>query len=302
MNLCTLGCAVLFIASPLVAVADDLEDAFTSLKEAESKKDAALVKKLAAEACAVARQAASQPAPPDAALKEAWTKRIAFARDVELYSEYALFATALQAPAATTVDLLSTLEHQNPKSKYLNDAYAAYFQALIQTGAAAKIPAIAEKAIAHFPENVDLLLVLTEASRQQIARAGAYAERLLVALGKSKKPEGVSQADWDRRQGAARTRALFLAGISHSEKKEWFQADKDLRAALPYLKGDEQSLAAALFHLGLVNYQIGRLTLNKSRVLEAARFSDQAAQIKSPFAEQAWRNGGVMRAEAAKMR
>ena len=302
MNLCTLGCAVLLIVSPFVAVADDLEDAFNSLKEAESKKDAASVKKLAVEAYAVARQVASEPAPSDVALKEAWTKRMDFARDVETYAEYALFATAIQAPPATTVDLLSALEQQNPKSKYLNEAYGRYFQALNQTGAASKIPAIAEKAIAHLPENVDLLLVLTEASRQQIGRAGAYAERLLVALSKSKKPEGVAQADWDRRQSAARTRAHFLAGIAHSERKEWFQADTDLRAALPYLKGDEQSLAAALFHLGLVNYQIGRLTLNKARVLEAARFSDQAAQIKSPFAEQAWRNGGVMRAEAAKMR
>jgi len=302
MNLRTLGCAVLLVASPLIAVADDLEDAFNSLKEAESKKDAALVKKLAAEACAVARQVASQPAPPDAAEKEAWTKRIGFARDVELYSEYALFATALQAPPATAVDLLSALEHQNPKSKYLNDAYARYFQALNQTGAGARITAVAEKAIAHFPENVDLLLVLVEASRQQPARAGSYAERLLAALARSKKPEGVSQADWDRRQTAARTRALLIAGVAHSDKKEWFQADTDLRAALPHLKGDDQSLAAALFHLGLVNYQIGRLTLSRARILEAARFSDQAAQIKSPLAEQAWRNAGVMRTEAAKMR
>jgi hypothetical protein len=42
--------------------------------------------------------------------------------------------------------------------------------------------------------------------------------------------------------------------------------------------------------------------LNKARVLEAARFSDQAAAIKGPLAEQAWRNGGIMRAEAARMR
>jgi len=304
MNVSALGFAVLFVAAPLLGAPDDMDTAFQNLKEAEAKKDAAQVKKLAAETCALAREERSRPAPEDPAQKEVWTKRVAMARDVEVYTEYALFATAVQAPPATTVDLLAALERQNPKSKYLADAYARYFQVLNQTGAAAKIPDIAEKAVAHFPDNPDLLNVLatTAIDRKQTARAGVYAERLLAALGRSKKPEGVSQADWDRGQTAARGRAAWVAGIAHSESKEYFQADPDLRAALPLIKGNEQMLAAALFHLGLVNYQIGRLTLSKARVLEAARFSDQAAAIKSPFAEQAWRNGGVMRAEAAKMR
>jgi len=304
MRLSMLGCAVLLIASPCVAVADDLEDAFQALKEAESKKDAALVKKAAAHATSVARQVASEQAPSDAALKELWTKRIGFARDVEAYAEYTLYAAAVQAPPAVTVDLLAFLEDQSPKSKYLANAYGVYFTALNQMGGAAKVSAIAEKAIAHHPECEDLLMVLSDTAmnKQQTARAGVFAERLLAALAKSKKPEGVAQADWDRRQAIMRGRAHWIAGIAQSEKKEIFQSDKNLRAALPFVKGNEQMMAAALFHLGLVNYEIGRRMLNKARVLEAARFSDQAAAIKGPLAEQAWRNGGVMRAEAARMR
>ena len=59
--------------------------------------------------------------------------------------------------------------------------------------------------------------------------------------------------------------------------------------------------AAALFHLGLVNYQLGRMTNNKPLVLEAAKFSDRAATMKSPYAQQAWRNAHAMRTEAQAM-
>ena len=58
-----------------------------------------------------------------------------------------MYSTAVQGPPAITVELLSALEEQNPKSKYLEQAYAPYFLALNETGASAKIPAVAEKAL-----------------------------------------------------------------------------------------------------------------------------------------------------------
>ena len=47
MKLPALGMAIAFLVGPAVAVADDLEDAVQSLKDAAAKKDAPLVKKLA---------------------------------------------------------------------------------------------------------------------------------------------------------------------------------------------------------------------------------------------------------------
>lgn len=304
MNVSVLSFAILLIAGPVVGVADDLEDAYQSLKEAESKKDAAQMKKLAAETCALARQVISRPAPESEAEKEAWAKRVAYARDIELYTEYALGATALGAPAATTVDLLSALEQQNPKSKYLEEAYGGYFQALNQTGAASKIPAVAEKAIEHFPDNEDLLLVLADTAMNRKESEGAlgYAERLLTVLSKHPKPEAMSSADWARKRNAAMGRGHWIAGVMHNEKAQYYEADKDLRAALPLLKGNDSMTASALFYLGLANYQLGAATRNKARVLEAANFSDQAAAIKGPLAQQAWRNAQAMRTEAQKMR
>jgi hypothetical protein len=287
MSVFALSFAVILLFGPPAVITEDLENAFQSLTEAVSKKAAAEVKSLAAETCALARQLESVRA-----------------REIELYTEYALYATALASPPAATVDLLAALERQNPKSRYLDEAYGSYLLALHQTGAASKIPALAEKAISNFPNNEDLLLVLadTALSRKQSDRALQYAERLVATLYKHPKPEGMSAADWERKRSAALGRGHWIAGLLHAEKAQYYEADKDLRSALPLIKGNEAMLAPALFHLGVVNYELGRTTMRKARVLEAAAFSEQAAALGGPLGRQAWLNALVMKTEAGKMR
>ncbi|MGA2324913.1 MAG: hypothetical protein ABSH05_01370 [Bryobacteraceae bacterium] len=303
MRLAAIIATVLLFVGPALPAPDELEDAFRSLEEAQSKKDAALVKKLAAQTCALARKEIAAPAPESESDKEAWTKRVAYARGIELNAEYALYSTAVQGPPAITVELLSALEEQNPKSKYLEQAYAPYFLALNQTGASAKIPAVAEKAIAQFPDNEDLLLVLadTALNRKQNDRALHYATQLIAAIGKHPKPEGIPAADWQRKRKAGLARGYWITGLVQSEQNKYIAADHAFRAALPLIEGDESMLAGVLFHLGVVNYELGRLTNNKPRVLEAAKFSDRAAAMNTPYAQQAWRNAQVMRTEALKM-
>jgi hypothetical protein len=225
-------------------------------------------------------------------------------RGIELYTEYALFATAIQGPAAATVDLIAALAEQNPKSKYLENAYGAYFLALSQTGASSRIPAIAEKALASFPRNEDLLLVLADNAmdRKQRDRALGYAQRLVAALNGHPKPEEMTAAAWERRRNGALGRGHWIAGMMHSEKAQYMAADQDLRAALPLIKGNDAMTAAALFHLGLANYPLGKMTLKKAQVLEAVKFSEQAAAFQGPFAQQAWHNAQVMKTEAGRMR
>jgi hypothetical protein len=288
MKLSVLTFAVALIAGPGVAAAQDLDSAFQGLKEAESKKDVAQVKKLGVETLRLTRQMIAGASEGED--KAAAAQRVAYAREVQVRAEYALYATALQAPAAQTVELLAALAEESPKSKYLDEGgYAAYFRALNQTGQAAKVPAIAEKAIANSPDNEDLLLVLarTALDRKQSDRALGYAQRLIAAL--------------QGRKSAALGHGYYIAGVVHYEQKRLFDADKELRAALPLIQGNEQMLAYAYFNLGLVNYQLASAMRDRRRMMEASQFSDKAATIKSPIADQAWRNAGVMRAEAAKL-
>lgn len=294
--------ALLF--APVVVSTANLETSFQKLKDATAEKDVAQVKLLAAQTSALAREVLSSPAPSDDDEKQAWTSHVAFARDVELYTEYSLYATAVGAKPEITVDLLATLEQQSPKSKYLADAYGLYFYALRQTGAAAKIPSIADKAVENFPENDDALAVLTESaySRKQADRALGYAKRLTVAVNKHTRPEGMSAADWERKRNAELGAGYWIAGVVQAEKNAYFDADKDLRAALPFVAGNEGRKATALFYLGLANYQLGKMTMKKALVLEAMKFSQEAAAIQGPLAQQAWHNAMVMKDEAAKMR
>ena len=154
--------ACLLLAGAGVAAADELEDAFDNLKKAETDKDAAQVKRLAAETHALALKALSAPAPANSDEKQAWTKQVAYLKEVDLHTEYSLYAVAIQSPAPVLIDLISTLEQQNPKSKYLDLGYGSYLGAVGQAGSHAKATAIAEKAIGNFPENESLLSVLMD--------------------------------------------------------------------------------------------------------------------------------------------
>ena len=287
-----------------VVNSDDLNASFERLKEAQAQKNFAGVNKFAIELFALTRQAAAAPAPEDPAGKEAWSNRAAYARDMELQAEYAMAAAAFEAPAPAAIDLVSALEKQNPKSKYLDTAYARYFIALQQAGSGSKIPAIAEKAVANFPENEDLLLVLadTAMNRKQQANALNYSRRLVAVLNKHAKPEGMSAADWERKKSATLGRGYFIAGITLSEQNQYFEANKNLRAALPFIRNSDAMVAPALYYLGVANLQLGRMTANKAQVLEAAKFSDQAAGYPGPFAQPARHNALVMKAEGEKMR
>jgi hypothetical protein len=291
----------LLFACGSTANADELDDTYQSLKDATAKKDAALVKKLSAAASALARKAIAAPAAEGEANP---ADRIAYAKAIDTYAEYALYATAVQSPAATTVDLIRTLEGLNPKSKYLNQGYESYIMALSRTGAAAKIPEIAEKALANFPNNEDLLLVLADTAmqRKQSDRALAYAKRLVAALNGHGTPEGMSAADWERKKSAGLGRGYWIAGVLSGEKAMYVEADKNLRAALPLIKGNSAMLAAALFHLGVANYQLGVVTLNRAQVIQGANFSEEASKIEGPYQEQAWKNVYAMKQQAAKMR
>ena len=296
--------AILLLAGPVVADTDKLEDTFQLLKTAVASKDATQVKKLVGDIYPLTCEVTMSTAPQDADEKQAWTNRVSYAKSIELYAEYALYATAIQSTPAVTVDLIATLEQQNPKSQYLNEGYGPYMVALSKTGAAAKVPAIAEKALENFPENEDLLLVLVDnaVTRKQTDRALGYANRLTAAVNKHPKPEGTPAADWERKRSGALGHGYWIAGVIYGERNQYTAADKNLRAALPFIQGNAAMLAPAYFHLGVANYQLGLMTVNKALVLEGAKFSEQSSAIASAYTDQARHNALVMKADAAKMR
>jgi len=293
--------AALLVAGAAVAAAGDLDTNYQDLQDAVTKNDVAAVKKLAPETSALARQELAKPA--DAADPDAKT-RLEYLHSVDTYADYALLKLAVQAEPAVQVELIATLEKQNPKSKYLDQAYGFYLAALAKTGAAAKVPEVADKAIANFPQNPDLLIYLVNyaANHGQTDRELTFATRI-IALWNShpKAPEGVPAAEWDGKRDISLGPAYYMAGMIYAARARWMDADRSLRAALPSASGNPAMQANVLFQLGIANYNIGKATLNKAKILEAISFSQQSAKIQSPVASQAWKNAQVMKAEADRM-
>ncbi len=91
-------------------------------------------------------------------------------------------------------------------------------------------------------------------------------------------------------------------GVIAAEKGKYIEADKSLRAALPNLKDNPAMNGTALFYLGLADYQLGKMTLDKAKMLDAAKYSQASAAIPGPYAQRAWTNAQLIKDEAAKMR
>jgi len=264
-------CVALVLATGQVAIfADDLDDALQAMKDNQSSKDAAKTKELAAASHATAQKWMTATAPTDAE-KENYEARARYAKEVDSYSEYSLYAMAIQSDARTAMDLISTLQKQNPKSKYL--------------------------------EMPDLLIMQADAAlgRKDTAGALTYANRL-IASANAKAPEGISADAWEHSKTAGLGRAYWIAGVIQGEQKRDKDCDRNLRAALPLIKGNTAMLGPALFYLGVANYNLARLTLSKAKMLEAAKFSEDSAKIAGPYQDQAYKNASLMKTEAASMR
>src|SRR5689334_10911859 len=114
MKLSSIALMVLVSAGFAAVITDDLQNAYQNLKAAEARKDAAQVKQAALDLWALVRHTTSAPAPDTEAEKEAWVDRVTYAREIEVQIEYSVLVTALQSSPKSMVDLLSTLEQQNP--------------------------------------------------------------------------------------------------------------------------------------------------------------------------------------------
>lgn len=277
---------------------DDIETAYQNLKAAEALKDSPGVIRWASATSGIARKLAAAPKPSDEDHVEEWKQHVDYAKQVNTYTEYAIFAMALQPGNTHVVALFESLESRNPSSEYLPKMYSLYLVGLANQDPAKVVPA-AERLYARDQNSEDLLLVLSDAAlnAKQNDKALEYSTKLVEVLKDKPTPEGMPDADWQTKKNAALGRAHWTAGIVYAGQNKFAQADQSLRAALPYIDGNDQLMAGALFYLGLSNYKLGQSSKNKTQISDALRFSQRAAGIKGPFQAQASKNVKVIQTE-----
>jgi hypothetical protein len=272
-----------------VVRADDLDDSYTKLKDAVAQKDADAVKAGAATTFKLAQAAANAPQPSDAAEVENWKAMAQHGKDMMEYSENVLAFTATQVEPAKTVELVDALLVMNPKSKFLDVCTSSYLAALGKSGPAKQLDGMT-KIAAGRPDNEVALAALAEGlSNKSPDRALGYANRLVTVLRTKAKPEGLSEADWDKAKSAGLATGLYVSGALYGGKSNWIDCDRQLKAAIPYIH-DTGRLGIVYFYLGLANYQLGKQTMDRTRMQVGLKYSQQSAAIAGPMKDQASHN------------
>ncbi len=273
----------------LVLDPDDPEAALQCLKAAELKKDPAMVKKWSATTSANARKMAATPKPAEADAVESWKTEVDYAKQVDTYSEYALFSAALQSrDPKTTIDLAETLEQRNPQSEYVPKVQQVQFVAYRQANDNAKAVALAEKVLATDQSNEDMLLVVSDnylQAKKDPEKIHAYSAKIVEIMASKAKPEGTSDADWNAHKTQVTGLAYYMSGKQYAADNKHAQVDQQLKKALPLVEASP-ALASLkpelLFLLGLSDYKLAGAG-NPEKAQEAANYFRACAALKSNY-------------------
>jgi tetratricopeptide (TPR) repeat protein len=281
------------IGDKLIALdPEDLETALATLKAAEAKKDPDQVKKWSDVTGPVAQKVIASPQPKDEDEVEDWKKRVDYAKQVNTYSEYSLYAMALQtADPRKKIALIEDLQQRNPQSQYLGQMQLVLFQAYLQAGDNDKAVAVAEKILATDQTNEAMLLVVADSALQKGKdpdKVVTYSTKLIDVMNTKAKPEGMSDADWENRKKTFSGQAHYMIGKQYFNQKKYGPADKELRVALPLVETNAALKPEVLFMLGLSDYKL-------ENVMDGLKFLQQCAAIKSPYQAQAAKNVSVIK-------
>lgn len=283
----------------LAADANDLDASEVCLRASEGRKDREGIIKYSQKTWELASKVANAPKPADPAEAADWKKQGDFAKDLMAYSE-GLLANAIQQVTDKThkAELLKTLQTWNPKNQYTTvvNVQNEQIEQYKKTGNVALL----EKASASDPTNEDILINIAE----HYFRAGGnpdkvvlYAQKTIDLLQTKKKPASVSEDEWNTKRTSYLRQSYYLAGMVSSTQGRYSQADKYLRSALPFLRGSDQMMSAALYHLGYANYKLAEVPGERNRIFDALNFAKQCVAGRGPFADQAAKNVQAIKSE-----
>ncbi|MDR3718793.1 MAG: hypothetical protein P4K98_08320 [Bryobacteraceae bacterium] len=275
---------------------------YNALQAAEQKKDYAAVQNWALKTVDAAKKELAVPKPESDTQVEPWAKDQDYAKQVIVRCEYSLFHSAVETQdPQTKVNLGETLLSVNPDSQYVAQTLPHYLFGLMQTGQAAKASEVAEKVLEKDPANDDMLLLVADNSltAKNFDKAGAFAARAIDALKAKTAPPDGDAAAWQKSHDGKLGRAYYIAGNAASENKKYAEADKNFRAALPLVQGDNPLLAPTYFYLGFVNHEMAKaqkLPASRTLLADAKKFTGACAAIAGPYQETCKKNLAGMQA------
>jgi len=156
-------------------------------------------------------------------------------KEIKDPAEYNAYVGAVQQTDPTAkISGLEAFIAQYPNSVMKEDALELLMRSYQQTGNQAKVIDTANRLLAANPNNVTALALLaySERAAQKWAEAKQHAERGLQALPSMSKPDGVSDADFQKQKAQLGIILDSVAGFAALQLKDNATAEKDLRAAV----------------------------------------------------------------------
>jgi tetratricopeptide (TPR) repeat protein len=171
-------------------------------------------------------------------------------KEIKDPAEYNAYVGAVQqSDAAAKISGLEAFLSQYPNSVMKEDALELLMGAYQQTNNAAKMNEAAQRLLQANPNNLRALALMAYTKRaaaeanqnpqQNLAEAAQYADRGLQALKTASKPEGMSDADFEKLKSQMSTIFNGVSGIAALQSKNFPQAEEHLRAAV---QGDPNDL------------------------------------------------------------
>jgi tetratricopeptide (TPR) repeat protein len=166
-----------------------------------------------------------------------------------------------------------------PDSPYGSQAMAMAAASYRQSQNAPKMLETANALLAKEPDNLGMLLLLSDyysEKGEQLDKAEEYAKKATTLADSAKKPDGVDDAAWEQQKSLQKGLALSSLGQVNIQKKDNLKAVDNFKAAAPLLKGDSVSY-------GRNQYRLGFALVNLKKNAEAKDAFTQAASVENPY-------------------
>jgi len=200
--------------------------------------------------------------------------------DSVIYIQQLIFNGAYQTrDVAKRASLLVRFAQMFPDSPYADQAMGVAAASYRQTQNVPKMLEAANAVLAKDPNNVGMLILLADyysEKGEQLDKAETYAKKAVSVLDTVKKPDGLTDEQWQQQSALQKGLALSALGQVNIEKKNNAQAVDNFKAATPLLKPDANSYARN-------QYRLGFALLNLKKVPEAKAALTDAASVDSAY-------------------
>jgi tetratricopeptide (TPR) repeat protein len=262
---------------------DNFQNAMNMIRAASEKGDADRLISYGEKAQGILQRYKNAPAPAGSSA-EVWTQQKAQTleanKDGIAYIQNAVFSGVYQTKdAGKRAALLVRFAQIFGDSPYVSQALGVAATAYQQAQNAPKMLEVANGLLAKDPNNLGMLLLLSDyygEKGEQLDKAEAYAKKALSVLDAAKRPDEMTDDQWMTQSGLQKGLALSSLGQINIQKKDNAQAVTNFRAAAPLLKPDDGSYARN-------QYRLGFALLNLKRNAEAKDAFTQAASVNSPY-------------------